>query len=94
MNADEPAEDLDDPCRANAPSHVDGETFAGVFIHDRQALQLLAVRACIEHEVVGPNVSKPVGGNGRGRALDTPPVCPAGESSVKSRWVRASETRA
>src|SRR3954447_9660303 len=75
MNADEPAEDLDDPCRTDTPGHVDGETLAGVLIHDRQALQLLAVRTGIEHEVVGPNVPYP---GGRQRARPSAGYTPAG----------------
>ena len=39
----------------NRSSHVDGKTLAGEFVDEGQALDLLAVGARIEDEIVGPD---------------------------------------
>lgn len=45
-----------DSRRTNAPRDVDRQTLAGVFVDDREALQLLSVGAGIVHKVIGPDV--------------------------------------
>ena len=48
---------------------LDGEALLGPFVGHRQALQLLAVGAPVEHEVVAPHLVRPVGACGRGRPV-------------------------
>jgi hypothetical protein len=56
MMADETRQHIDDATRADAAGDVDGEAFPRPLVHDGEALQLLAIGACIEDEVVGPNM--------------------------------------
>ena len=53
---DESGQNLDHAARANGSGHVDRQAFAGELIDHRQALDLLAARAGVEREVVGPDV--------------------------------------
>ena len=53
---DEPGQNLDHTARANGTGHVNRQALAGELIDHRQALDLLAARAGVEHEVVGPDV--------------------------------------
>src|SRR5581483_4211121 len=57
LNADELGKHFDHAPRADATGHVDGQTLTRVLIDHRKTLELLAVRARIEHEVVGPNLT-------------------------------------
>src|SRR5262249_40872686 len=50
---------LDDARRADATIHVDRQTLLGELVRDGEALELLAVGAMIEHEVVGPHLVRP-----------------------------------
>ena len=52
--ADETREPLDHPL-ADRAGHVDRQAFVGELVHDRQALDLLALGGGVEHEVVGPD---------------------------------------
>ena len=52
--ADEPAQHRNREARADAPVDLDRQPLARPFVRDRQALQLLAVSAAVEHEVIGP----------------------------------------
>lgn len=54
-------EDLYDTRRANATGDIDSETLPRPFIHHREALELPAVRASVENEVVGPYVIRTPG---------------------------------
>lgn len=56
MQADELAQDFDDPTAANRSGYVDGQRFARVLVDDREALELLADCASVEDEVVSPDV--------------------------------------
>src|SRR5690606_21037786 len=56
MRAHELRENLDDATGADASSHVDRQAFTRVLIDDRQALELLAVGAGVEHEVISPDL--------------------------------------
>jgi hypothetical protein len=59
---------LDDTGGANAAVDIDGQTFLGELVRDGQALELLAVGAMIEHEVLGPHLVRPARRTcGRGR---------------------------
>jgi hypothetical protein len=53
---------VDDAPGTDAPGDVNGQTFAGVLVHDGQALELLAVGAAVEDEVVGPHVVRALRG--------------------------------
>ena len=57
--------------RSDAAGDVDGEALARELVDDRQTLQRAAIRARVEHEVVGPDMIDPVGGSGRGRLVAT-----------------------
>jgi hypothetical protein len=59
METDEPREDVDDASGADAAGDVDGEAFPRPLVHDGEALQLLAIGAGVEDEVVGPDVVSP-----------------------------------
>src|SRR5207249_4129015 len=54
VRADELGEHLDHAPRANATRDVDRQRFARVFVDHRQALELLAIRARVEDEIIGP----------------------------------------
>jgi hypothetical protein len=60
--ADQPRQHLDDPACAEAAVDLDRQAFLGPFVGDGQALELLAVGALVEHEVVRPH---PVGAGRR-----------------------------
>ena len=53
--ADQAAQDLDDAFRADTARHIDRQHLADVLLDDRQAFELLAIGAGIEHEVVSPD---------------------------------------
>ena len=55
-DAHQPAQNLDNARRADAPGNVDGQTFAGELVDNRETFELLAVDARVEHEVAGPDV--------------------------------------
>ena len=55
VRADEAREHLDHALGADRAGHVDGQALAGELVDDRQALDLLAVGAGVEDEVVGPD---------------------------------------
>ncbi|CFT65394.1 Uncharacterised protein [Burkholderia pseudomallei] len=57
MKADQLGQDFDDTSGTNRSGHVDCQAFTRVLIDHRQTLQLLAVGARVEYEVVRPNVS-------------------------------------
>lgn len=63
--AHQPREDLDHAFRADRACNVYCQALAGELVDHRQALDLLAVGACIEHEVIRPDV---VGGPRRQRS--------------------------
>ena len=50
--AHQPGQDLDYPRPADRACNVNRQALAGEFVDDRQALDLLAVGASVEHEVV------------------------------------------
>ena len=54
--AHEAGEQVDDSAGANAARDVDGQRLSGPFVDDGEALDLLARRRGIEHEVVRPDV--------------------------------------
>jgi hypothetical protein len=54
--AHEAGQHLDDAGGANAAVDIDGQSLPGELVRDGQALELLAVGAMIEHEVVGPDL--------------------------------------
>ena len=54
--ADQARQHLDYPRRANAAVYVDRQTLLGELVGDGQALELLAVGAAVEYEVVGPHL--------------------------------------
>lgn len=56
MHADELAQDFDDATTANRSGDIDGQTFARVLVDDREALELLAICAGVEDEVIRPDV--------------------------------------
>ena len=56
MQADQPAEHLDDAGAADRASDVDRQAFTRVLVNDSQALELLAVGTSVKDEVVGPDV--------------------------------------
>lgn len=64
MHADQSLQHADDMLGAKARRDLDHQAFAGVLVDDRQAFDLLAVGAGIEHEIIGPDV---VDGRGRQR---------------------------
>ena len=65
VNADKLREHLDDPAGADAAGDIDRQALPRELIDHRQALQLLAVGAGVEHEVVGPDLIRArCGGNG------------------------------
>ena len=70
-------EHLDGPTRADRGDHADRRALAGVLVDDGQALDLLAIGAGVEHEVVGPHE---VGAGGRQptgpRGGEAPPWTP------------------
>jgi hypothetical protein len=57
MHADELGEYFDHTVAADAAGHVDRQRFARETIDDREALELLAVGAGIEHKVVRPQLT-------------------------------------
>jgi hypothetical protein len=59
--AHQPGQDLDHPRRSDRACYVDRQALAGELVDHGQALDLLAVGARVEHEVVRPDV---VGGSG------------------------------
>lgn len=56
MQRDQASKDIDDAAGADAAGDIDSQALMGEFIDDRQALELLAVGAGIEDEVVGPDM--------------------------------------
>ena len=64
MHRDQSCQNLDNAPGADRARNVDGQALPGELVDDRQAFQLLATSASIEHEVVGPDV---VGGTRRQR---------------------------
>jgi len=71
VNNDQATEHLDDAAGTDAALHVDLQTLARLLVDDSQAFELLAVRAGVEHEIIGHIWFGPVAGNGRGRWLAT-----------------------
>lgn len=57
MKADQLGQNFDDTSGTNRSGHVDCQAFTRVLIDHRQTLQLLAVGARVEYEVVRPDVS-------------------------------------
>ena len=53
--ADQSGQDLDDALGSDAAGHVDGQALPGELIDHGQALDLLAIGAGVEDEVVGPD---------------------------------------
>ena len=74
VRADQARQHVDHSARADAAGHVDRQALVGEFVDHRQTLELLAVGAGIEHEVVGPDV---IGGPRRQRARPTGGNAPA-----------------
>jgi hypothetical protein len=56
VDAHEPSEDSDNAAGPDTASNVESQTFMGELVDDRKALQLLAVGAGVEYEVVRPDV--------------------------------------
>ena len=50
--ADQSAQYFDHLGRADRAGHLNGQCLLGELVDHRQALQLLSVRACVEHEIV------------------------------------------
>ena len=57
MYAYELCQHFDDSARADAAADIDGQTLSGVLIDHRKTLDLLAIGARIEHEVVRPDLA-------------------------------------
>ena len=55
MDAHQAAEDFDDAPGTDAAGHVDGQALVGELVDYGEALELLAIGAGVEHEVVGPD---------------------------------------
>lgn len=55
VQADKPAQDLDDALRSDATGDVDSQAFSGILVDDRQASELLAVGTTVEDEIVDPD---------------------------------------
>ena len=53
--ANQPRQCFDDALGTDAAGDVDRQAFAGELVDDRQALELLAVGAGIEDEIIGPD---------------------------------------
>src|SRR5699024_7704619 len=56
VHADQLRQHLDDTTGADRPGHVDGKALTGELVDDGQTLDLLAVGAGVEDEVVGPDL--------------------------------------
>src|SRR5690606_33183403 len=56
VDGDQLGEHIDNTRRADTPGDVDRERLARVLVDHRQALELLAVRARVEDEVVRPDL--------------------------------------
>src|SRR5262249_55595526 len=57
--ADEASQHLDHARRADAAVDFDRQTLLGPLVGHRQALELLAVGAPVEHEIVAPHLVRP-----------------------------------
>jgi hypothetical protein len=57
--ADQTRQHLDHPRRTDAAVYVDCQPLLDELVGDSQALELLAVSAAVEHEVVGPHLVRP-----------------------------------
>jgi hypothetical protein len=62
--------------RADAPLDLDRQSLARPFVRHGQALQLLAVGAAVEHEVVRPDLVRSCGRLRLGPAARDPPARP------------------
>ena len=71
VNADQLRQRLDDSTRPNAAGRIDRQTLAAKLVHDRQALELLTVRARIEHKIVCPDFAHADRRQWRGRDVAT-----------------------
>jgi len=63
---DQVGKHLDHPAGSNRASDIDRQARTGELVDHRQALDLLAARAGIEHEVIGPDVIRTECGQGPG----------------------------
>ena len=68
VDAHETGEHVDDAARADAAGDVDGEALARPLVDDGEALELLAIGAGVEDEVVRPDVI-PAGRRRRARSV-------------------------
>ena len=56
VQRDQPLKNFDHAAGSDGAGDVDGQAFAGELVDDGETLDLLAARAGVEHEVVGPDV--------------------------------------
>ena len=76
MQADQPGQHFDHALGADRARHIDGQALAGVFVDDRQALDLLPFSRGVEDEVVSPDRSGLEGCEGSGPAGSNAPAWP------------------
>ena len=56
VDADHSRKHVDDTRAANGARHINRQALPGVFIDEREALELLTIGAGIEDKVIGPDV--------------------------------------